>query len=225
MASEAAVLGTPAIYVNSLTMGYIEDEQRYGLLHHFTNGRAALDKVRELLATPALKARYAERRARLLADKINPTPWLVDLGNRLLENRRNTPDLRFQRAAGNRSLESRQGVNARGRWPPRRDPGGPAPSHGQVPGFGRIRSRLAPSGDVAAFHLDRPLRSGYTRADVTTRPWTLGGIGWVSPSAFDGRHGFCGGAARPHAIRLTSDPMSHVTRPSLPGASDDRCLT
>jgi uncharacterized protein len=95
MASEAAVLGTPSIYVNSLTMGYIEDEQRYGLLHHFTNGRAALDKVRELLATPALKACYAERRARLLADKINPTPWLVALGNHLLENRRNTPDIRF----------------------------------------------------------------------------------------------------------------------------------
>ena len=76
-------------------MGYIEDEQRYGLLHHFTDGRAALDKVRELLATPALRARYAERRARLLADKINPTPWLVALGNDLLENRRNTPQFRL----------------------------------------------------------------------------------------------------------------------------------
>jgi predicted glycosyltransferase len=103
MASEAAVLGTPAIYVNSLTMGYIEDEQRYGLVHHFTNGRAALSKVRELLATPDLKSRYAERRARLLADKINPTPWLVDLGNRLLEDRGYTPDVRSQPGGFGRS--------------------------------------------------------------------------------------------------------------------------
>jgi hypothetical protein len=96
MASEAAVLGTPAIYVNSLTMGYVEDEQRYGLLHHFTDGRAALAKVRELLATPALRDQYAVRRARLLADKINPTPWLVALGNHLLDKRRDAPGLRFR---------------------------------------------------------------------------------------------------------------------------------
>ena len=88
MASEAAVLGTPAIYVNTLTMGYVQDEERYGLLHHFSNGKAALEKARELVATPGLKARYAEHRATLLADKINPTPWLVDLGNRVLENHR-----------------------------------------------------------------------------------------------------------------------------------------
>jgi predicted glycosyltransferase len=93
MASEAAVLGTPAIHVNSLTKGYVEDEQRYGLLHHVPNGRTALETVRELLATPGLKSIYAERRANLLAAKINPTPWLVDLGNRLLENRRGTPEV------------------------------------------------------------------------------------------------------------------------------------
>jgi predicted glycosyltransferase len=96
MASEAAVLGTPAVYVNTLSMGYVEDEQRYGLLHHFADGRAALSKVRELLATPDLKSQYADLRARLLADKIDPTPWLVDLGNGLLKNRRYTPGVRSQ---------------------------------------------------------------------------------------------------------------------------------
>jgi predicted glycosyltransferase len=86
MASEAAVLGTPSVYVNTLTMGYIQDEARYGLLFQLPEGREALNKVRELLATPDLKAAWAERRARLLVDKINPTPWVVELGNRLLEN-------------------------------------------------------------------------------------------------------------------------------------------
>ena len=31
MASECAVLGTPAIYVNSLQLGYLFEEEKYGL--------------------------------------------------------------------------------------------------------------------------------------------------------------------------------------------------
>jgi hypothetical protein len=45
-----------------------------------------MQKAHELLAMPDLKTVWAERRAKLLADKINPTPWLVQLGLRLLEN-------------------------------------------------------------------------------------------------------------------------------------------
>ncbi|MBZ0298442.1 MAG: hypothetical protein K8J31_01820 [Anaerolineae bacterium] len=87
MASEAAVLGTPSVYVNTLTLGYILDLQdHYDLLFWFTEGSAALEKVRDLLATPDLKAVWSQRRAALLRDKINPTPWLVDLANHLLED-------------------------------------------------------------------------------------------------------------------------------------------
>jgi predicted glycosyltransferase len=86
MASEAAVLGTPSIFVNTLTMGYVLEERDYGLLFLFTEGQEVLAKVRELLAMPDLKTVWSERRARLLAKKIDPTPWLVDLGNHLLEN-------------------------------------------------------------------------------------------------------------------------------------------
>jgi predicted glycosyltransferase len=87
MASEAAVLGTPSIYVNTLIMGYILDLQdNYDLLTWCTDGDAALAKVRELLAMPDLDAVFADRREKMLIDKINPTPWLVDLGNKLLED-------------------------------------------------------------------------------------------------------------------------------------------
>ena len=87
MAAEAAVLGTPSVYVNTLIMGYILDLQdHYGLLHWYTDGAAALEKVRELLAMTDLKPDYAERRAQMLRDKINTTTWLVALGNRLLDN-------------------------------------------------------------------------------------------------------------------------------------------
>jgi predicted glycosyltransferase len=92
MASEAAVLGTPAIYVNSLTMGVQEDEQRYGLLIMLSDGTQALVRVRDLLATPNIRTIWQERRGRLLAEKINPVPWLVAVGNGLLENPHYRPD-------------------------------------------------------------------------------------------------------------------------------------
>ena len=87
MASEAAVLGTPSIYVNTLIMGYILDLQdNYDLLYWFTDGGEALAKARELLAMPDLETVFAARREKMLRDRINVTPWLVDLGNRLLQD-------------------------------------------------------------------------------------------------------------------------------------------
>jgi uncharacterized protein len=83
MASEAAVLGTPSIYVNTLTMGYIQDLQHtYGLLFQHTDGAAALATVRDVLQQPP--ETFAQRRQQLLRDKINPTPWLVDQIRELL---------------------------------------------------------------------------------------------------------------------------------------------
>jgi predicted glycosyltransferase len=84
MASEAAVLGTPSIYVNTLTMGYILNARDYGLLYLCSNGKEALARTRELLAIPDLKQLWGQKRTRMLQEKINPTPWLVELGNRLL---------------------------------------------------------------------------------------------------------------------------------------------
>jgi len=86
MASEAAVLGTPSVYVNTLTMGYIDDLQHnYQLLFRYTDGADALAKISDLLAMPDRDTLFAERRAKLLADKINPTPWLVDLAEQLVK--------------------------------------------------------------------------------------------------------------------------------------------
>jgi predicted glycosyltransferase len=85
MASEAAVLGTPALFVNTLTAGnWFDLRDNYELLYFYSSGREALEKARQLLNTPDLKGVWMERRARMLADKINPMPWLVDLGNQLL---------------------------------------------------------------------------------------------------------------------------------------------
>lgn len=92
MATEAAVLGTPALFVSSLRAGNWDDlRDNYGLLYFYDSGREALQKARELLALPDLKQQWAEKRARLLADKINPTPWLVELGSRLLQDSKYRP--------------------------------------------------------------------------------------------------------------------------------------
>ena len=85
MASEAAVLGVPSVFVNTLTMGYTDElRHKYGLLSQHSDGAGALADVRDLLAMPDLKAEWAQRRAVMLADKINVTPWLVDLCNDLI---------------------------------------------------------------------------------------------------------------------------------------------
>jgi len=74
MASEAAILGTPSIYVSSLagTMGnFIELEETYDLLYSLPDGSAALGKAIEILQDPASKEKWRSKRKRLLADKID----------------------------------------------------------------------------------------------------------------------------------------------------------
>lgn len=83
VASECAVLGTPAIYVNTLRLGYLdEQEERYGLVYNFSNPQTAemqgMEKALELLMQPDLKDRWAEKRQRLLGDKIDVTQFMVD---------------------------------------------------------------------------------------------------------------------------------------------------
>ena len=80
MAAEAAVLGTPSIFVNTLTMGYIEELQmRYGLLYRFTNYSDTRLKIEELLSNPKLKMEWQHRRENMLKDKIDLTDWIVDV--------------------------------------------------------------------------------------------------------------------------------------------------
>lgn len=83
MASEAACLGVTAVYVSPHGRGYIEDqERRYGLVHNFTGARFASDwvtHVEELAADAGTAARARQAHARLLAEKIDLTEWIVGL--------------------------------------------------------------------------------------------------------------------------------------------------
>jgi len=80
MASEAAVLGVPAFYIADTGRGYTDDEQaRYGLVWNFKRheARQALSTIVDLLARPELGSEMAAARARLLAERIDVTEWLV----------------------------------------------------------------------------------------------------------------------------------------------------
>jgi len=79
-ATEAAVLGTPAIYVSSVAgnLGnHQELEERYGLVYRHVSEEAALDTALRLLEREDLRRECAERRRRLLAEKIDITAFMV----------------------------------------------------------------------------------------------------------------------------------------------------
>ena len=79
MASEAAVLGTPAVYIAKTGRGYTdEQEQRYDLVRHVQPTRfpAAIEAIDAYLASDP--GDIESRRQQLLADKIDVTEWMVD---------------------------------------------------------------------------------------------------------------------------------------------------
>jgi predicted glycosyltransferase len=78
MASECAMLGTPAVYVNSLDAGTLrEQEDKYQLIYGFRSSKGVLGKVSELINTPNLKETYQLRQQKMLSEKIDPTAFLV----------------------------------------------------------------------------------------------------------------------------------------------------
>lgn len=76
IASEAGVLGTPAIYINSISRSYVEDQEKYGLVYNTSESGKVFNLIDQILAED--RAVYRERRKKLLADKINVTDFLYD---------------------------------------------------------------------------------------------------------------------------------------------------
>ena len=77
MASECAMLGTPAIYVNSLSAGTLEEQEKYGLLYGFRNFDGVLKKATELIRRTDLKEECQKRRKKMLSEKIDVTAFIV----------------------------------------------------------------------------------------------------------------------------------------------------
>ncbi len=76
MASEAACLGTPSIYVNSQDAGVFHDEEAHGLLHSYRNTEGVLEKAMEILTTTGIKNKYQKRLKEFLSNQINVTEFI-----------------------------------------------------------------------------------------------------------------------------------------------------
>jgi hypothetical protein len=77
MAMEAAILGTPSIYINSLQYSNVKDLEQYGLLYNYKNESYLLSKVKEFISSDDMKINYIEKRKQLLNDKIDLTAFLI----------------------------------------------------------------------------------------------------------------------------------------------------
>ena len=81
MASEAAVLGVPALFISDTGRGYTdEEEKKFELVFNFTTAEtdAALVKMDSLLEMSDLSDEFAKRRAKLLEAKIDTTQWIIN---------------------------------------------------------------------------------------------------------------------------------------------------
>ncbi|XPS85678.1 conserved uncharacterized protein, DUF354 [Desulfosarcina variabilis str. Montpellier] len=82
MASECAVLGTPAIYIDNDGRGYTdEQEKNFKLVYNFTESledqERSIQKGIDLLSQKLLKKTWDFRRKKMLATKIDPTSFMV----------------------------------------------------------------------------------------------------------------------------------------------------
>jgi predicted glycosyltransferase len=82
MASECAMLGTPAIFLSTSRRGYIDEQQnRYDMVYSFNDpktGQAqALAKAKELLEDPETPVKWHTKRQRMLADLIDVTEFIT----------------------------------------------------------------------------------------------------------------------------------------------------
>jgi len=78
MATEAAILGTPSIYLNPLGSGNMSEIiHKYQLMYHFTDTPIPIDKILDFVDDKTLKSTHKGRLEHLLEDKIDVTQWMV----------------------------------------------------------------------------------------------------------------------------------------------------
>ncbi|MCD1294906.1 hypothetical protein CUJ83_07835 [Methanocella sp. CWC-04] len=89
MAAEAAVLGTPSIYISSLKgkLGYLNElEQRYGLLYSFNDQNEAGKKIDELLTMPDIKDMWKSKKEIMLSEKIDVNEYMIGFVEDYMKN-------------------------------------------------------------------------------------------------------------------------------------------
>ena len=78
MASEAAILGTPSIYVSTLKDGIIDEESKYGIIHQVSDGEKLINKAIKFAKNPDIKDSWRKKSKLFINSKIDVTAWMVD---------------------------------------------------------------------------------------------------------------------------------------------------
>ena len=80
MASECAIIGTPSIYINSLTAGTLEDQEKLGLMYIFKTTNGVQKKTLELLKNPKTKYNQQKKCSEIFKNKADVNKfikWLI----------------------------------------------------------------------------------------------------------------------------------------------------
>ncbi len=76
-ASESVILGTPAVYLNTLHVGYLDEDEERGLLFHPNTLDETLAATRQVLNSDNYSHDYKRKWEQLLRDKIDATAFMV----------------------------------------------------------------------------------------------------------------------------------------------------
>src|SRR3989338_3846874 len=77
-AAEAAILGTPTIYVNPLKMGYTNELiGKYGLLEQITEQGKILKRAESIMKNQGLRESWKKKRDKLVQDKVDTTKFYI----------------------------------------------------------------------------------------------------------------------------------------------------
>ncbi|MGB9940443.1 DUF354 domain-containing protein [Methanosarcina sp.] len=79
MASEAAILGVPSIYVSNTQRGYLNElEKKYGLAYTIQRKNEALKKAAEILGNESCRNEWFLKRKKMLSEKIDVAEFIVE---------------------------------------------------------------------------------------------------------------------------------------------------
>lgn len=97
IASEAALLGTPAIYVNSIQNGYTISLAKKGLLISLKDDSSLVEHINKIIErnTSRCKKQYREKAKEYVDSKINPTEftiWFLENYPESVKNMKENPD-------------------------------------------------------------------------------------------------------------------------------------
>lgn len=77
MASECAALGTPAIYVNSLDAGTLQQQAEYGMIYNLRYQKGVIELAKEILEDNSFKNGLKSKLESLSKERFNLTDFLV----------------------------------------------------------------------------------------------------------------------------------------------------